>query len=112
MRLVKFISVLGIILMTAVILLGFQKANFWQAGAELLGNPWGIVSLVDLYTGFILFSVWIIYREAKALPAFLWVMAILSLGFLAGSAYMLLAAMRSKGNWQLFWMGAKAAQAD
>ena len=32
----------------------------------LISNPWGIVSLVDLYVGFTVFSMWIWFREADA----------------------------------------------
>ena len=35
----------------------------------LISNPWGIVSLVDLYVGFTVFSMWIWFREADAIVA-------------------------------------------
>ncbi len=39
-----------------------------RKAAKLLAMPWGIVSLVDLYVGFALFSIWIVYREKAILP--------------------------------------------
>ncbi len=45
----KLIAIIGIIAMTAVLVNGFVNGNFSQDGAELLANPWGIVSFVDLY---------------------------------------------------------------
>jgi hypothetical protein len=105
MRLAKMVSILGILAMTAVLIYGFTLGNFGLDGGKLLANPWGIVSLMDLYTGFTLFSAWIIYRE-KSLPvAMLWTLAMMTLGFFAGSLYAFLALQSSGGDWKKFWMG-------
>ncbi|GAB4533354.1 MAG: hypothetical protein Fur0018_22600 [Anaerolineales bacterium] len=107
MKTVKALSALGLLAMTAVLVYGFAIGDFSGEGARLLTMPWGIVSLVDLYTGFALFSAWIFYRE-KPLPAFLWTLAMLTLGFWAGSLYALLTAVRSGGDWRAFWLGKHA----
>jgi hypothetical protein len=70
--------------------------------------PWGIVSLVDLYTGFILFSGWIIYREKSLLNAIPWVIAMLVLGFFTGALYAFIALQSSQGDWKKFWLGQHA----
>ena len=94
--------------MTAVLIYGFTIGDFSGEGSQLLSMPWGIVSLVDLYTGFILFSMWIIYRE-KSLPvAILWTIAMLVLGFFMGSLYTLLALQQSGNDWRKFWLGKHA----
>ncbi|MHC1781407.1 MAG: hypothetical protein AB9891_01365 [Anaerolineaceae bacterium] len=69
MKIAKIIAVLGLMVMTAGILYALTVGDFAVDGAAILANPWGIVSMVDLYTGFILFSMWIVYRE-KAFSAF------------------------------------------
>jgi hypothetical protein len=108
MKAAKIISVLGIIAMTAVLIYGFTVGNFSGEGSQLLSMPWGIVSLVDLYTGFTLFSMWIIYRE-KSLPvAILWTVAMMTLGFFAGALYSFLALQSSGGDWRKFWLGKHA----
>jgi hypothetical protein len=105
MRLAKMVSILGILAMTAVLIYGFTLGNFGLDGGRLIAMPWGIVSLMDLYTGFTLFSAWIIYRE-KSLPvAMLWTLAMMTLGFFAGSLYAFLALQSSGGDWKKFWMG-------
>lgn len=104
----KIISVLGVLAMTAVLVYGFTAGDFSSDGAELLQNPWGIVSLVDLYTGFILFSAWIVYRERSLAVAAFWVALMMVLGFFTGSLYALLALVASKGDWRAFWMGHQA----
>lgn len=104
----KVISALGILAMTAVLIYGFTIGNFGADGAELLRNPWGIVSMVDLYTGFILFSAWIVYREKSILSAIIWVVLMMVLGFFTGSLYAFIALLNSKGDWKVFWMGHRA----
>lgn len=108
MKLAKVISMLGILAMTAVLIYGFTIGDFSGEGSQLLSMPWGIVSLVDLYTGFTLISGWIIYRE-KSLPvAIAWTIAMLTLGFFAGSLYAFIALQTSNNDWRKFWMGKHA----
>ena len=108
MKLAKLISIIGMLAMTAVLIYGFAIGDFLREGSQLLAMPWGIVSLVDLYVGFILFSGWIIYRE-KSLPvAILWTIAMLTLGFFAGSLYAFLALQSSGDDWRKFWLGKHA----
>ena len=104
MKIAKVISVLGMLAMTAVLIYGFTIGDFMKEGSQLISMPWGIVSLVDLYSGFTLFSMWIIYRE-KSLPvAILWTIAMMTLGFFAGSLYAFLSLQSSDGDWRKFWL--------
>ena len=108
MKAAKVISLLGLLAVTAVLFYGFTYGNFREDGAALLSNPWGIVSLVDLYVGFILFSMWIIYREKSVLRSTIWVILMMVLGFFTGSLYTFIALQTSGGNWRRFWMGNRA----
>ncbi|NIP32665.1 MAG: DUF1475 domain-containing protein [Aliifodinibius sp.] len=101
----KIVAFLGLIAMTIVLAYGFSVGDFAADGGEILRNPWGIVSLVDLYTGFILFSGWIVYRESNLLVTIFWVVLMMVLGFWAGSLYALMALYQSKGDWKVFWLG-------
>ncbi|HSG44556.1 MAG TPA: DUF1475 family protein [Anaerolineales bacterium] len=108
MKIAKFISLLGLLAMTTVLIYGFTVGDFSGEGSQLLSMPWGIVSLVDLYTGFILFSMWIIYRE-KSLPiAIAWTVAMMILGFFAGALYTLITLYTSNNDWHKFWLGKHA----
>lgn len=105
MTLAKIIAFLGLAAMTAVLIYAFSVGDLAQEGSILLSMPWGIVSLVDLYVGFILFSGWIAYRE-KSLPrAVVWIALMMVLGFFTASLYILIALQRSGGDWHRFWMG-------
>ena len=112
MKIAKATSLLGVLAMTAVLIYGFTAGNFMEDGAALLSNPWGIVSIVDLYVGFILFSGWIIYREKSVLRSIIWVILMMVLGFFTGSLYTFIALQTSDGDWQRFWMGKRAAAGD
>lgn len=94
--------------MSAALIYGFTAGNFAVDGAKILSNPWGIVSIVDLYVGFILFSGWIIYREELNLRTFIWVVFMMVLGFFTGAVYTFLALNRSNGDWRKFWLGVHA----
>ncbi|MCX6054709.1 MAG: DUF1475 family protein [Chloroflexi bacterium] len=105
MKLAKIISFLGILAMTGILVYSFTTGNFFEEGSRLLAMPWGVVSLVDLYVGFILFSGWIIFRERSVLPSAVWVILMMTLGFFTGSLYTFIALQKSGGNWKKFWLG-------
>jgi len=94
--------------MTAALIYGFTVGDFGSDGAQLLRNPWGVVSMVDLYTGFALFSAWIVFREDSLWRALAWVVLTLVLGFFTASVYVFLALQASGGDWGRFWMGKRA----
>lgn len=108
MTLAKMISALGLLAMTTALIYGFTVGDFGSDGTKLLQNPWGVVSMVDLYTGFILFSGWIVYRERSILHASVWVVLMLVLGFFTASLYVFLALFNSGGEWKKFWEGNRA----
>jgi len=108
MKIAKVIALLGLIAMSVVLIYGFTVGNFSEDGVKILNNPWGIVSLVDLYVGFALFSAWIVYREKTFLSSVIWVILMMVLGFWAGALYTFLALQSSKGDWKRFWYGKRA----
>jgi hypothetical protein len=108
MKLAKTIALLGLLAMTGILIYGFTVGNFTAEGSQLLSMPWGIVSMVDLYVGFTLFSAWIVYREKAVLPAVIWVVLMMVLGFWTGALYTFLALQASGGDWKRFWMGKRA----
>jgi hypothetical protein len=108
MKVAKMISALGVLAMTAALIYGFTVGDFGSDGTKLLQNPWGVVSMVDLYTGFILFSGWIVYREHSILRASVWVVLMMVLGFFTASLYVFMALSTSGGDWKKFWQGDRA----
>jgi hypothetical protein len=105
MRTAKIIVFLGILIMSGTLIYASMNGNFRQEGSILLSIPWGIMSLVDLYVGFTLFSGWIVYREQSLLRTVIWILLMMSLGFLAGCVYTFVALQTSGGDWKRFWLG-------
>ena len=105
MKIAKLIALFGLLAMTGILIYGFTTGNFSAEGARLLAMPWGIVSLVDLYVGFALFSCWIVFREKALLPSVIWVILMMVLGFWAGALYTLIALQTSENDWKRFWFG-------
>ena len=105
MNIIKIIAALGLLAMTAVLVYGFGMGDFFAEGSKLIAMPWGIVSLVDLYVGFTLFSAWIVYRENSLPRSLVWVVLMMVLGFFTASLYVLLVARSSQGDWDRFWKG-------
>jgi hypothetical protein len=101
----KLLALLCLLAMTGVLIYGFTVGDFNAEGQVLLSMPWGIVSMVDLYAGFALFSGWIVYRERSLARAILWVLLVMVLGFFTASLYTLIALQTSGGDWRRFWMG-------
>jgi hypothetical protein len=108
MKIAKGVALLGLLAMTGVLVYGFTIGDFAAEGRQLLSMPWGIVSLVDLYVGFTLFSCWIVYRERSLVRSAVWVILMMVLGFFTASLYILIALQTSGGNWDRFWKGNRA----
>jgi hypothetical protein len=51
---------------------------------------WTIATLLDAYYGFLTFYVWVFFKEQRAAPRVAWFVAIMLLGNMAMSAYVLL----------------------
>ncbi len=107
MKIAKLLAWIGVLAMTIALLNGFINGSFFDDGSEIVNNPWGIVSLVDLYVGFILFAIWIAFREKTVLLSVIWITSLMILGFFIGSLYVLVTLYKSKDDWLLFFLGSK-----
>lgn len=107
MKIAKLLALLGVMAMTGALIFGFTQGDFFVDGSAVLANPWGIVSMVDLYVGFTLFSMWIAFREKHILNAVVWIILMMVFGFFTGALYVLVQLIGSKGDWTRFFMGAR-----
>jgi hypothetical protein len=88
---------------------GFIVGDFRKDGGELMDNPWGIVSLFDVYVGFFFFIGWIVYRESCPGIMLAWSVAILLGGNVVSGLYAVIALLRSKGDAKVFFLGEEKA---
>lgn len=110
MRLGKIIAWIGLAAMTAGLVNGFMNGDFFADGAKLFENPWGVMSLIDLYVGFTLFSMWIYFRESSLTAKIFWIVGMMVLGFFTGALYILYAFYTCKEDWQTFFFGVNKKQ--
>ncbi len=94
-------------LLFAFILVSLTAFNLWVSTRQPVwewgglttppDNLWTIATLIDAYYGFITFYAWVLWKEVRAVPRVLWFVAIMLLGNIAMSAYVLrqLARLRS-----------------
>lgn len=109
MRTGKWIAWIGLLAMTLGLTNGFWGGDFIVDGGALLENPWGIMSLIDLYVGFTLFSMWIYFREKSWVAKVIWILAMMILGFFTGALYILYAFYTCKSDWLTFFLGYRKA---
>ena len=75
------------LILTAAIVWAFRKADFFASGAAIIANPWGLVTLIDLYAGFIFTGVIIAAIERWKPWAFALLVSSLVLGNVVYAAW-------------------------
>ena len=68
---------------------GSHQALSAFAHSATFRDPWVIATLFDAYWAFVTFYVWVAWKEQSLLARVLWFVAIILLGNMAMSAYML-----------------------
>mgnify|MGYP001162541060 FL=1 len=102
MTITKVIAYLITIAMVSTIFWAQNQVSLFDSTIPSL--PWGVVSLVDLYAGFILVGIWIFYKE-KTISALVWIFFLMTLGNLTTAIYVIYSLNKSKGNITKFFMG-------
>jgi hypothetical protein len=69
------------LILTAAILWAFQRADFWTSVTVVVANPWGLVTLIDLYAGLIITGL-IVAALERWKP---WSFALLALSLVLGN---------------------------
>ncbi len=105
MKYAKIVAWLGVIAMVAGLTNAFINGNLGTDGPAILSNPWGVMSMVDLYVGFILFAMWIIFREKNIALMVVLIILLMIFGFLVSSLYIAYNLYKSKGDWLEFFLG-------
>lgn len=96
------------VVMAIALAWGVTAGDLFTEGGALLGMAWGVVSLVEIYVGMILFGCWVFWREASPARAGAWMAAVALLGNIVSCLYVLCALRSAGGDAQQFWMGARA----
>ena len=102
MTITKVIAYLITIAMVSTIFWAQNQVSVFDSIIPSL--PWGVVSLVDLYAGFILVGIWIFYKE-KTVSALVWIFFLMTLGNLTTAIYVIYSINKSNGDIAHFFMG-------
>lgn len=70
------------------------QCPLWQTPQAVVGHPWFIATLFDCYFGFLTFYAWLAYKETGWFARAAWLIAILLLGNIAMSSYLLITLFR------------------
>ena len=102
---ISVLAVLGCISMLVSILYAFNSGHFLDE-FQIIGNlSWGFVSIIDLYFGLFVFSLWVLWREKFSLTGLFWSVLIIGLGNLSSSVYLLVCVFKANGDVKRFCLG-------
>ena len=89
---IRFLKVFFIIVLVSMLCVtswASMECALWKTPRMVATHPWFIATLLDTYWGFLTFYCWVFYKEASWTKRILWLVAILLLGNIAMSAYVL-----------------------
>ncbi|MDB6140833.1 MAG: hypothetical protein JWO94_3905 [Verrucomicrobiaceae bacterium] len=71
-----------------------MQCALWETPRAVVTHPWFIATMFDTYWGFITFYCWLAYKERSWVAKILWLIAVLVLGNIAMSIYLLIQLFR------------------
>jgi hypothetical protein len=87
-----FLRVIAIVVLLSMLGVTSWASNavaLWKMPREVATHPWFIATLFDTYFAFLAFWAWVAYKETSHIARGLWLLAILLLGNIAMSIYVL-----------------------
>jgi hypothetical protein len=75
-----------------------MQCALWKTPQSVVMHPWFIATMFDTYFGFLTFYAWLAYKETGWRARVVWLVAILLLGNIAMSSYMLITLFRLPAN--------------
>ncbi|MBT8211931.1 MAG: DUF1475 family protein [Acidimicrobiia bacterium] len=83
---IRSLATLLAVVMAVAIGIAIVGGDFSEEGEILLGLQWGVVSLIDVYTGAALVAFWIWWRDGWR-TGLAWLVLLVVLGHMATAAY-------------------------
>lgn len=91
MIITRLLTALGGLGLGVLIVLAVSGGDFGAAGSWLMADPWGRVTLFDLYLGFFFLAVIIALFERKSWRAALWIIPLPVLGNIWAAVWLVFA---------------------
>lgn len=86
MKTIRGVATVAVVVMVVAIAWAFMAGDFAEEGGEILGLPWGVVSIIDIYVGAALVLAWIRWRDGNG-AAIAWLVVLVVLGHLGSALY-------------------------
>jgi Protein of unknown function (DUF1475) len=89
---IGFLKILfSVVLLSMLWVTSWASLNcaLWKTPRAVVSHPWFIATMFDAYWGFITFYCWACYKESSWAKRICWLIAILLLGNIAMSSYVL-----------------------
>jgi hypothetical protein len=109
LRYINRVAWTGLVALSAALFYALASGHFYADGRQLLENPWGLATVVDVYVGFALFCCWIAWREVRITSTITWIVLVLLGGNLVSAIYVLIALRSSRDSIEIFWHGSRRA---
>jgi len=87
-----FLRIAALVVLATMLCVTAWASHFvalWKMPREVATHPWFIATLFDTYFAFVAFWAWVAYKETSNVARGLWLLAILLLGNIAMSIYVL-----------------------
>ncbi|MDB6119267.1 MAG: hypothetical protein JWO08_3048 [Verrucomicrobiaceae bacterium] len=90
----RFLFTLVLVSMLWVTSWATMQCALWDTPRAVATHPWFIATMFDTYWGFITFYCWLAYKERSWVAKILWFIAVMLLGNIAMSIYILIQLFR------------------
>ena len=88
-RFLKILFSIVLLSMLWVTIWASVNCTLWKTPRAVATHPWFIATMFDAYWGFITFYCWVCYKDTSWVKRIAWLLAILLLGNIAMSSYVL-----------------------
>ena len=95
LRIAKLAASVGFGVVAVAVVAGIVAGGLGEQVHLVLGLSWGRIAVIDEYVALLTLWGWIAWRERDVVRSLLWLVAVVVLGSLAVTAYVLQAALRS-----------------
>lgn len=89
------VTLLGLALLTGSVIHAVDNGKLITEFRTIAALPWGMVTFIDIYVGFTLFSLWIFWRESHVSTALVWTILVFMLGNIVSCIYLFIALYQS-----------------
>lgn len=87
------------ILLLAAIIYGVTARDIFAEGSIMLEIYWGQFTFIDIYIAFIVFYLWVVFREKSVINSLMWFVLIMTGGSMTICLYLFLAVRNCDRNW-------------